>query len=296
MTQPESPLPLQLLEPRRESRSRMALAVLLSLCAHALLLAWQVHTPTTSPLDSPLEITLVNSRSEQAPLAPQALAQQNLDGGGEQQQGMAASPLPRTSDGNADEIVLEALRRRQAELEAEQRRLLTLLDSADTVPAATPAPQLLGQSTEPGDDDRQQDSVVLAARIAALKARIEHYNALPRQTFVAPSTQAADYAQYVEAWRQRIELIGTQHYPPEARGRIYGDLQLTVYIRRDGQLDHLTFDRPSSQAVLNSAARRIVELAAPFPPLPAQLAERTDILAITRTWHFTHAGLDTDSP
>jgi len=192
--------------------------------------------------------------------------------------------------------VLAAMRRRQAELEAEQRRLLTQLESADRVPQARSAPQLLGQSTEPGEDDRQQDSLVLSARIAALKDRIERYNALPRQTFAAPATQAADYAQYVEAWRQRIELIGTRHYPPEARGRIYGDLQLTVYIRRDGQLDHLTFDRPSSHAVLNSAARRIVELAAPFPPLPPELAARTDILAITRTWHFTHAGLDTNAP
>ncbi|WP_323018547.1 TonB family protein [Castellaniella sp.] len=296
MTQPENPLPLQLLEPRREGRSRMALALLLSGCAHALLLTWQAYAPPDTTRESPLEITLVNSRSDQAPLQPQALAQQNLDGGGEQPQGMASSPLPRTSDGNADEVVLEALRRRQAELEAEQRRLLTQLESSDKVPEATPAQQLLGQSAEPGDDERQQDSLVLSARIAALKAQIERYNALPRQTFVAPSTQAADYAQYVEAWRQRIELIGTQHYPPQARGRIYGDLQLTVYIRRDGQLDHLTFDRPSNQAILNSAARRIVELATPFPPLPPQLAARTDILAITRTWHFTRAGLDTESP
>lgn len=297
MAQPQpSSLPLQLLEPRHEGRSRMAVALLLSLCAHAMLLLWQAAAPPSTTHESPLEITLVNSRSDQAPLRPQALAQQNLDGGGEHDTGMAASPLPRTSDGEADEIVLAAMRRRQAELEAEQRQLLTQLESAQQVPQARSAPELLGQSSDPGDDDRQQDSLVLNARIAALKDRIERYNAQPRQTFVAPATQSADYAQYVEAWRQRIELIGTQHYPPEARGRIYGDLQLTVYIRRDGQLDHLSFDRPSSQAILNSAARRIVELAAPFPPLPPELAAHTDILAITRTWHFTHSGLDTASP
>jgi len=296
MTQPANLLPLQLLEHRHEGRSRMALALLLSVCVHALLLAWRLQAPATVAHESPLEITLVNSRSEQAPLKPQALAQQNLDGGGDRDRGMAASPLPRTAEGLADEAVLQALHRRQAELEAEQRRLLTQLESRDTVPQARPAPRLLGSSADPGDDDREQESLVLNARIAALKARIARYNALPRQTFTAPSVRAADYAQYVEAWRQRIELIGTQHYPPEARGRIYGDLQLTVYIRRDGTLDHLEFDRPSPHAVLNSAARRIVELAAPFAPLPPELAARTDILAITRTWHFTRAGLDTDTP
>jgi len=289
-------LPLQLLEPRPEGRSRMAVALLLSLAAHAALLAWRFLPPQPATRTSTLEVTLVNSRSEQAPLNPQALAQQNLDGGGDQVRGMASSPLPRTTEGSAEETVLAALRRRQAELEAEQRRLLAQLESLDTVRAARPSQELLGRSADPGDDDRQQDSLVLSARIAALKERIERYNALPRQTFTAPSARASDDAKYVEAWRQRIELIGTQHYPPEARGRIYGDLQLTVYIRRDGSLDHIQFDRPSDKAVLNSAARRIVELAAPFDPLPPELARHTDILAITRTWHFTRGGLDMGKP
>ncbi len=289
-------LSLQLLERRHEGRGRMATALLLSLVIHALLLLWHGFAARPTPQVSTLEVTLVNSRSEQAPLNPQALAQQNLDGGGDQAQGMASSPLPRTSDGSAEETVLAALRRRQAELEAEQRRLLTQLESLDTVAAARPSPELLGRSADPGEDDRQQDSLVLSARIAALKDRIERYNALPRQTFTAPSARASDDARYVEAWRQRIELIGTQHYPPEARGRIYGDLQLTVFIRRDGSLDHIQFDRPSDQAVLNGAARRIVELAAPFDPLPPELARHTDILAITRTWHFTRDGLDTNPP
>lgn len=289
-------LPLQLLESRDEGRSRMAAALLLSLAAHAALLAWHFIPARPPGQSSTLEVTLVNSRSEQAPLNPQALAQQNLDGGGDRAQGMASSPLPRTTDGHAEETVLAALRRRQAELEAEQRRLLSQLESQDTVVAARPSPELLGSSPDQGEDDRQQDSLVLSARIAALKERIARYNALPRQTFTAPSTRASDDAQYVEAWRQRIELIGTQHYPPEARGRIYGDLQLTVYIRRDGSLDHIQFDRPSDQTVLNGAARRIVELAAPFEPLPPELARQTDILAITRTWHFTREGLDTGAP
>ncbi len=289
-------LPLRLLESRHEGRGRMAAALLLSLAAHAALLAWHGVPARPATHVSTLEVTLVNSRSEQAPLNPQALAQQNLDGGGDQTRGMTSSPLPRTADGSADETVLAALRRRQAELEAEQRRLLTQLESLDTAPAARPTPTLLGSSLDPGEDNRQQDSLVLSARIAALKERIERYNALPRQTFTAPSARASDDARYVEAWRQRIELIGTQHYPPEARGRIYGDLQLTVYIRRDGSLDHIRFDRPSDRAVLNGAARRIVELAAPFDPLPPELTQHTDILAITRTWHFTRDGLDTESP
>ncbi|CAM5198818.1 Protein TonB OS=Castellaniella defragrans OX=75697 GN=HNR28_002686 PE=3 SV=1 [Castellaniella defragrans] len=290
-------LSLQLLERPHEGRGRMATALLLSIAAHALLLLWRGGVLAPAPSEPPpLEITLVNSRSEAPPLQPQALAQQSLNGGGNAATGLASSPLPRTVEDSPDELVLEALRRRQAELEAEQKRLLTQLEANERVAQARQAPELLGQSSDPGEDEREQQSLVLNARIAALKEQIERYNAQPRQTFVGPSTQAVGYAQYVEAWRRRIELIGTEHYPPEARGKIYGELQLTVYIRRDGQLDHMVFDHPSSEPVLNSAARRIVELASPFDPFPAALARKTDILAITRTWHFTHSGLDTNAP
>jgi protein TonB len=289
-------LALQLLEQPAGDRGRMVTALLLSLALHAVVLAWHGLAPAPATQVSTLEVTLVNSRSDTPPLQAQALAQQSLAGGGEASQGMAASPLPRTTDHSADDAVLEALHRRQAELEAEQKRLLTQLESREHVAQSRPGPQLFGQSDAPGEDDRQQDSLILSARIAALKEQIERYNARPRKIFVAPDTQAVDYAEYVEAWRQRIELIGTQHYPPEARGKIYGDLQLTVYIRRDGQLDHLEFDRPSTRDILNSAARRIIELAAPFEPLPPALAQKTDLLAITRTWHFTRTGLDTRTP
>ena len=75
------PLPLRLLEYRHEGRGRMAAALLLSLAAHAALLAWHGAPPAPpATQSSTLEVTLVNSRSEQAPLNPQALAQQDLDG------------------------------------------------------------------------------------------------------------------------------------------------------------------------------------------------------------------------
>jgi protein TonB len=46
-------------------------------------------------------------------------------------------------------------------------------------------------------------------------------------------------------------------------------------------------NRPSGQRILDAAAVRIVQLAAPFAPFPADIAKDTDILSITRTWIFT---------
>ncbi|HLU19611.1 MAG TPA: TonB family protein [Pusillimonas sp.] len=276
----------------------LPLALLISICAHAAMLALRFHTPppAKAPSLSHLEVTLVNARTEAAPAEPQVIAQQQINAGGDGGHSVAASPLPRTAADSPDQMVLEALRKRQAQLESEQERLYAQLEALQIVPDARNRPDLLQQSDDAGEDDMVQESLVLNARISAIKAEIERYNARPRQQFVGPAAQEADYAQYVEAWRERIELVGTEHYPAEARGKVYGKLRLTAYIKSNGDLLRIEIDQPSEHAVLNLAAQRIVQLAAPFSPLPEAVARHTDVLAITRTWHFTNNRLITENP
>jgi protein TonB len=103
-----------------------------------------------------------------------------------------------------------------------------------------------------------------------------------------PSTSEYRYARYVEDWRAWVERIGNEHYPEEARGRIYGTLRMTVVIGADGRLVHAAIDESSGSPVLDRAARHIVKLSAPFPPFPPEVARDTDVLEITRTWIFTN--------
>jgi protein TonB len=276
----------------------LPIALLLSVAAHIALVVIQFANPPSQTPPSPraLEIALVNTRTETAPVQPQLIAQHDLYGGGEQKQGVASTPLPRTATESPDEVVLAALRKRQMELEAEQQSLLTQLVAQERT-RSNPKPdndQLDG--IEPGSDDLDQESVVLSAQISALKERVQRYNEQPRRQFVGPSAKASIYAEYLEAWRQKIELIGTEHYPAEARGRIYGSLQMTVHIRADGSVQRIDIDRPSSEPILNLAAQRIIQLSAPFPPFPSDLARETSILAITRTWNFINEQLETSVP
>ena len=277
-----------------ERKSWLYIGITVSLCIHAVVVTLRFTAPDARrPPAQSLEITLVNTRTENAPATPHILAQHHLNAGGtETPDALASSPLPLTAPESPDETILEALRKRQAELEAQQERLLTLLEAQLHAPLAH-RPDLLQQSETPGTDNQARDSAVLGARIAAIKAQIEHYSSQPRQQFVGPSAREASHALYVEAWRHKIERIGTTHYPPDARGKIYGSLQLTAYIRKDGSLERVEINTPSNEPVLNLAARRIVQLAAPFAPLPPELAQHTDILAITRTWHFTNDQLTT---
>jgi protein TonB len=286
-----------LLRVRLPRNDYLRVALVLSLAIHAGVLALRLtDAPASVPPVNALEVTLVNAHSQIAPLSPRILAQEQLDGGGEAAGGQAASPLPRTAAESPDEVVLAALRKRQEELEAEQQKLYMQLLSQQKAQPERPQPDVLQEADDAGTDTRDQESLIVNARISVLKDRIERYNAQPRKQFSGPSARAVDYAQYVEAWRQKIELLGTEHYPQEARGRVYGSLQMTVYIRKDGSVERTEIDRPSPHAVLNLAATRIVQLAAPFAPLPASIANDTDVFAITRTWNFMNQQLETLSP
>lgn len=283
------------LDRRHASKDYLWLAVALSALIHLLLIFWPTRAPSPTPANS-LDVALVNFSTDSAPLSPQLLAQLNLDGGGEHQQGQASNPLPLTDPNLPNQLVLEALRARQQSLEAEQQRLLSELESQDKAPLATPSFEYIGASTEPGPDDHDLDPQVQNSQLAILREQIREQQRQPRYHYVGPSAKASEQAQYLDQWRQKIEQTGTRHYPKQNGEQLYGQLQMTVYIRRDGSLLRAQITEPSDQAALNLAARRIVELAAPFAPLPEQVAPGADVLVITRSWSFTHDRLSMHGP
>jgi protein TonB len=92
----------------------------------------------------------------------------------------------------------------------------------------------------------------------------------------------------VEDWRGKVEKIGNLNYPEAARAqKLYGSLVLTVAIRADGSVESVQVDRSSGKKILDAAAVRIVQLAAPYAGFPPDIRRDTDILHITRTWTFT---------
>ncbi|ARP83734.1 energy transducer TonB [Bordetella genomosp. 8] len=272
------------------------LALAISLIVHAAILAVRFAPPRTPrPPAQSLEIILVNAKTDTAPVKAEARAQANVEGGGDAEKGMAQSPLPQSGEAPSA-VVLEAMRKRQASLEETQQRLLSQLQASSQVSPPHQSGEPVPDASTPGREDQDQDSVLQNAQVAALAARVQAYNKRPRRTFVAPSAEASRYAQYLDGWRSRIEAVGTQNYPEEARGKLYGTLRMTVYVRADGSVADVEIDTPSQYPVLNQAARRIVQLAAPFAPFPPDIARDTDVLAITRTWNFVNDTLETRAP
>lgn len=275
----------------------LALGIVLSICLHASVFFIKVTTiskPNLSQAQN-LEIVLVNTESKHAPLDPKLIAQFNLMGGGEHDSGISTSPIPKTSEIDS-EILLSQMLEQQKQLELKQKELLMRLKAQLDASIATENSQQSSSEQNPNQTTNNQYSMYLSAQIAALEEEIQKYNAQPKQQFIGPSAKSDVLAQYLETWRHQIELLGTQHYPEQARGRIYGSLQLTVYIKSDGSLQNIEIDKPSEHAILNLAAQRIVQLAAPFAPLPQEVSQNTDVLAITRTWNFQNQQLKTNIP
>jgi protein TonB len=278
-----------------DPRNRVLLWALgISIGAHAALLALNFAAPDTFRRltgISPLEVVLVNSRHANAPKTPQALAQANLDGGGNNEQGLARSPLPDSGviqDGtNLDQV----LQQKVTELEAEQARLLAEQRSLRATRSA-----VADEVKNANEVARQPtpDEAALSRAVASIEKRVEDYNKRPRKKFITPSTQEVVYAQYYTEWRDKIERIGTANYPTQARGKLYGEVIVTVSIWADGTIESIDV-RPSGQPILDRAAARVLKLAAPFKGFSAEMKAQYQIFVITTRFVFTKGELEARS-
>lgn len=235
----------------------------------------------------PLQVVLVNSKSQSRPLQADALAQANLDGGGNTPEDrQAKTPLPTISDDQ--QFTPEQVAKRVAQLEEESRRIMSRLKSDYKV--AQPVIKKQPNSAASNGEDLVARSMEIARLEAQISKNFDAYQKLPRRKFIGARTQEYRFAQYIEDWRIKVERIGNLNYPEQARrDQIYGKLQLSVSIRADGSLENIEVSRSSGHRILDAAAMRIVKLAAPYAPLPPDITRDTDILTIVRTWTFTSA-------
>ncbi len=279
-----------------DDMSRFHYAVLVSLVLHAaVMFGITIRPPDLSRLDfvaPPLEVVLVNAKTANRPFQADALAQRNLDGGGNTDKDRRAkSPLPvPRHDRQTREAARESQRLQQLEREAQQ--LLTQVKSRATVESAAPQPQPQAESriAAPSVADILNKSVQIARLEAQIDKDMDSYQKRPRRRFLGARTQEYRFARYIEDWRHKVERIGTLNYPQAARDqKIYGKLTLTVSIKADGSVENIEMNRSSGQKILDEAALRIVRLGAPYSAFPADIARDTDVLSITRTWTFTRS-------
>jgi protein TonB len=126
----------------------------------------------------------------------------------------------------------------------------------------------------------------LQQEIHRLEAEIDDktvaYAQRPRRKAINASTKEHIYAAYMESWRRKIERVGNLNYP---RGQM-GDVVVHIAVRQDGSIERMRILRHADSSLINESALKIATLAAPFPPFPEEIRQKTDILDIIRTWRF----------
>ncbi|MBY0242488.1 MAG: TonB C-terminal domain-containing protein [Burkholderiaceae bacterium] len=269
------------------------LATGISLVVHGLLLAVHFVSPKNfkvEPADPGLEVILVNAKHAKAPLKADALAQANLDGGGNADAGRAKSPLPDMRKNELGDSV-KATRRRIAELEEVQKNLLTQVQTAPF--SAAPMTERERPDPLPTGADLLNSSKAIARRAAEITQVIEDQNKRPKKTFITPSTREVGYASYYKTMQKRIEEMGTLNFPAKNGRKLYGELVVYIPVFQDGSIYEkdggVRIEKSSGNDALDAAAMAIVRRSAPFGKFPPNMlsSERDDLWVIITRFKFT---------
>ncbi|WP_027017130.1 energy transducer TonB [Comamonas composti] len=266
--------------------STLQIALLLSVTVHAGLLTVRFVAPERFDRifeDTPLEVILVNARSNEAPDKAQAIAQAALAGGGEASKGRASSPLPYSALTAVGEDFEERQRQIDA-MQAQQTMLLTQLrDQVSALPPMDPREAAQPQQNKAEQERRQQ----LVKLLAEIEKRINEENARPKKRYISPATREAVYATYYDALRHKIEEKGTQSFPEHAGKKLYGELVMIMTVNHDGRVLSTEVVQGSGNRVLDTRAQAIAQAAGPFGHFGPAMRAKADQIAVVSRFKFT---------
>lgn len=107
-------------------------------------------------------------------------------------------------------------------------------------------------------------------------------------TEIVPNTRESKLAPYLNAWRSKIERLGTLNFPQNVRNA-QGNPVLEVALRADGTLGEAVIKRSSGNKEIDQAALSILRLASPFDPFPSELRQQYQELRFAYEWQFLGA-------
>lgn len=269
---------------RQFSTLQIALAV--SALAHAALLTVRFVDPEAFNRvfqDTPLEVVLVNARTNERPDQASAIAQFSMAGGGEADKGRATTPLPPSALTEMGDAHEDAQRR----IEAMQEQQMLLLASLKAQLAALPPPDPRQLAHNPEALAREEKRRQLVKLLAEIERRINEQNAKPKKRYISPATREEVYAVYYDRLRRRIEDKGTENFPEAAGRKLYGELTMILTIDRDGRVIDSEIIESSGNATLDRRARAIARNAGPFGPFTDAMRRRADQIVVVSRFKFT---------
>ena len=130
-----------------------------------------------------------------------------------------------------------------------------------------------------------ENSVPVAQKKFKIRAMIP--NSVVHEPLDNPNIHDPVLAEYLSAWRNKVEQVGTANFPDKAQENSLGNPTLEVILRADGTLQETLVLRSSGNEALDQAALGILSLATPFDPLPELVQAEYDALRFAYEWEFT---------
>ena len=268
------------------SLSTLQIALGASFAVHAVLLTVRFVDPEGFNRvfqDTPLEVILVNARSNEKPEKAQAIAQAMMAGGGEAAKGRATSPLPPSAFTELGDAAEEA----QKKIDSMQDQQMVMLAQVRRMLAAMPPPELKQERNTPETVAREDKRRQLVKLLAEIERRINDENARPKKRYISPATREEVYAIYYDGLRRKIEDRGTQNFPKLAGQKLYGELTMIVTVNFDGKVLGTDVVETSGNLTLDRRAEAIARAAGPFGKFNEAMRRKADQIVVVSRFRFT---------
>ncbi|MGP1682152.1 MAG: TonB family protein [Giesbergeria sp.] len=278
-----------------KSLSTLQITLAFSVLLHVLVLSVRFVAPQQFDRifqDTPLEVILVNARTnEPPPEKAQAIAQHSLAGGGDADKGRATSPMPYSALTRVGNDFEDAQKKTDALLEQQTQLLAQLRRQV----AALPPPDPRKPAQSEGDRAQEERRRQLINLLAEIEKRINEENSRPKKRYISPATREAAYAVYYDAMRRKVEDKGTTNFPEKGGNKLYGELTMIVTVNHDGRVLETEIVQGSGNTQLDHRAQAIARAAGPFGPFTAEMRAKADQIAVVSRFKFTRdQTLETD--
>ena len=269
-----------------KSLSTLQIALGASVLVHAVVLTTRFVDPERFNRvfqDTPLEVILVNAKSNEKPDVAKAIAQASLAGGGELEKGRATSPLPPSALTDLGDAAEDAQRR----VESMQQQQTQLLAQIKKQLASLPPPDPNLPTNDPVQAEREQKRRQLIKILAEIEKRINEENARPKKRYISPATREEVYALYYDNLRRKIEDKGTTNFPEQAGKKLYGQLTMIVTVNFDGRILDTEVVESSGNLTLDRRAQTIVRGTGPFEKFTVAMRRKADQIVVVSRFKFT---------
>jgi protein TonB len=267
--------------------STLQLALGASIAMHGLLLSVRFVDPESFNRvfeDTPLEVILVNARSNEKVDKAKAIAQASLAGGGDAEKGRATSPLPPSEFTEVGETLESVNASRLQTMQEQQSIMLSdLKQQISSLPTPSPKARADNADLVEREEKRQQ----LVKLLAEIERRINSENSRPKKRYISPSTREEVYAAYYDSLRHTIEDRGTENFPTANGKKLYGELTMIVTVNFDGRVLDTEVVSGSGNMVLDRRAAAIARTAGPFGPFTPAMRKQADQILVVSRFRFT---------